>query len=140
MGEFKVGDRVRKVGGDARFEGVVVAAFRKLGGLVRYVVEDARGLLMIYSAANLEMERGPDVIDAVRVRYVNHRGEESVRRVLPTRLWWGSTAWHPEPQWLLDVWDFDRRGGRTYAMAGIKEWVPGSAGPAGNAPAGPGQG
>ena len=41
--QFKIGDKVSKVGGDYKFDGVVVAAFEKLSGVVRYVVEDARG-------------------------------------------------------------------------------------------------
>lgn len=52
---FRVGDKVRKTGGDYTFDGVVVAAFQKLGGVWRYIVEDERGLLMIYSAKNLEV-------------------------------------------------------------------------------------
>jgi hypothetical protein len=50
---FAVRDRVEKVGGDYRYEGEVVAAFRKRSGVVRYVVEDDRGLLFIFSQANL---------------------------------------------------------------------------------------
>lgn len=50
---FEVGDRVEKVGGDYQFVGVVVAKFRKLSGAVRYVVEDDRGVLHIYSEKNL---------------------------------------------------------------------------------------
>ena len=52
--EFNVGDKVSKVGGDYRFDGTVVAAFRKLSGVVRFVVEDDRGVLHIYSAKNLK--------------------------------------------------------------------------------------
>lgn len=48
-----VGDPVEKVGGDYRFEGHIVARFRKRSGELRYVVEDERGILMIYSARNL---------------------------------------------------------------------------------------
>lgn len=51
---FKVTDAVRKVGGDYTFEGVVVTVFQKLSGAWRYVVEDDRGVLHIYSAKNLE--------------------------------------------------------------------------------------
>jgi hypothetical protein len=51
--EFARGDKVEKVGGDYRFEGQVVAAFRKLSGAPRYVVEDDRGVLHVYSAKNL---------------------------------------------------------------------------------------
>jgi hypothetical protein len=50
---FAVGDRVEKVGGDYRFAGAVVAAFGKLSGVRRYVVEDDRGVLHIYSDKNL---------------------------------------------------------------------------------------
>lgn len=55
------GDRVRKTTGDYRYEGVVVAAFYKLDGLnVRYVVEDPRGLLFIFSGQQLNLvERAP---------------------------------------------------------------------------------
>lgn len=50
---FKVGDQVSKTGGDYRFDGIVVATFEKLNGQVRYVVEDDRGILHIYSDKNL---------------------------------------------------------------------------------------
>ena len=46
---FPIGTKVAKVGGDYSFEGVVVAAFQKLSGVVRYVVEDDRGVLHVYS-------------------------------------------------------------------------------------------
>jgi hypothetical protein len=52
---FAVGRRVRKHSGDYQLEGVVVAAFRKRSGAVRYVVEadNPEGLLMIYNEAQL---------------------------------------------------------------------------------------
>lgn len=50
---FKVGQLVSKKGGDYRFDGYVVAAFTKISGEVRYVVEDDRGILHIYSDKNL---------------------------------------------------------------------------------------
>ena len=48
--QFFVGDKVEKVGGDYTFVGVVVARFYKLSGVTRYVVEDDRGVLHVYSA------------------------------------------------------------------------------------------
>lgn len=54
---FAQGNHVRKVGGDYTFEGVVVSAFAKLAGGWRYVVEDDRGVLHVYSAKNLEMKK-----------------------------------------------------------------------------------
>jgi len=53
---FNVYDRVEKVGGDYTFKGVVVAAFPKLSGAIRYVVEDDRGILHIYSEKNLRLD------------------------------------------------------------------------------------
>jgi hypothetical protein len=55
---FRVGDKVQKVGGDYSFAGVVVAAFVKLSGAMRYVVEDDRGLLFIFAEKNLEPWEG----------------------------------------------------------------------------------
>jgi len=56
MGELMGGDKVAKLGGDYTFEGTVVAAFPKLSGAMRYVVEDDRGVLHVYSAKNLRKE------------------------------------------------------------------------------------
>lgn len=55
---FDVGDPVSKVGGDYRFDGIVVAAFPKLSGARRYVVEDDRGCLHIYSGRCLALVDG----------------------------------------------------------------------------------
>jgi hypothetical protein len=51
---FQTGDRVRKIGGDYRFEGVVVSVFAKLSGVRRCVVEDDRGVLFIFNETQLE--------------------------------------------------------------------------------------
>lgn len=53
---YHVGDEVSKIGGDYRFDGIVVAAFNKLSGAVRYVVEDDRGILHIFSSKNLKLQ------------------------------------------------------------------------------------
>lgn len=45
---------------------------------------------------------------AVTVRYTNHRGETALRRIVPLHFRYGSTLWHPEAQWLLEVLDVDR--------------------------------
>ncbi len=59
----------------------------------------------------------------VRVTYTNWRGETAERVLLPRRLWFGSTTWHPEPQWLLDALDVERNVERTFALAGISRWA-----------------
>ncbi len=50
---FDIGDEVSKDSGDYRFEGVVVAVFRKKSGLWRYVVENPEGILHIFSGTQL---------------------------------------------------------------------------------------
>jgi len=53
MARLLTGDKVQKVGGDYTFVGVVVSVFWKRSGHVRYVVEDDRGILHIFSEKNL---------------------------------------------------------------------------------------
>jgi hypothetical protein len=51
---FTVGERVAKVGGDYHFSGAITAAFVKLDGRSRrYVVENADGVLHIFSSEQL---------------------------------------------------------------------------------------
>ena len=37
----------------------------------------------------------------VQILYTNYRGETAIRTIFPLEIWYGSTDWHPEPQWLL---------------------------------------
>ena len=57
---FDLGQPVEKVGGDYTFAGNIVAAFDKLSGARRYVVEDDRGVLHVYSAKNLRLATSPE--------------------------------------------------------------------------------
>jgi hypothetical protein len=50
---YGLGDEVVKVGGDYAFRGRVVAAFHKLSGKARYVVENQDGILHIFSEKQL---------------------------------------------------------------------------------------
>lgn len=62
----------------------------------------------------------PDGSKAVQVSYINWRKEIRQRVVTPLgRLYWGSNEWHPEEQWLLDVWDHQAKATRTFAFSGI---------------------
>ena len=51
---FECGDEVKKEGGDCVFHGIVVAAFQKTSGKVRYVVENGDGILHIFSYSQSE--------------------------------------------------------------------------------------
>lgn len=51
----------------------------------------------------------------IEIGYTNHRGEWSKRRLIPIRVWYGSTAWHG-PQWLLEAFDLDKSALRDFAL------------------------
>ena len=59
----------------------------------------------------------PPVDDqSVEFIYQNHQGEIAWRHVIPLTMWYGSTQWHPEPQWLLKARDLDRDAERDFAV------------------------
>lgn len=52
----------------------------------------------------------------ITLTYTNHRGETAQRTIIPKRLWFGSSEWHPEPQWLLTALDVDKDEYRHFAL------------------------
>lgn len=77
-------------------------------------------ILYIHAGAEMTQLRHEDRV--VVIAYTNWRGEHGERRVVPHRIWYGSTEWHPEPQWMLDAHDLDRDADRSFAMADIHTW------------------
>jgi len=63
-----------------------------------------------------------DLTKAIKVSYTNWRNETTIRTIIPSKIWWGSTEWYKDEQWLLDVWDVEKEAVRTYAMKNIREW------------------
>jgi predicted DNA-binding transcriptional regulator YafY len=60
--------------------------------------------------------------DTVRIRYRNYRGETAVRHIRPRHIWFGSTSWHPQPQWLMEAIDLDKDAERSFALADILDF------------------
>jgi len=58
----------------------------------------------------------------VKVEYKNWRGETAVRTIIPKRIYFGSTDWHPEEAWLMEVFDIDRQAERIYSIKDIIKW------------------
>ena len=54
--------------------------------------------------------------EPVTLTYTNWRGETAERTIIPRRVWWGSTEWHPEPQWLLTAIDVEKQAERDFAL------------------------
>lgn len=59
----------------------------------------------------------------VVIDYTNHRGERHLRRIVPSRVFWDRTKWHPEPQWLLEAFDVDKGAYRYFALQDIHSWM-----------------
>lgn len=63
-------------------------------------------------------------MNPLRIRYRNWRGEVAIRTIVPIRMIWGATEWHPEKQqWLLQAVDQDKQAERTFAVVDILEFL-----------------
>lgn len=56
-----------------------------------------------------------------RFVYTNWRGETASRRVGAMSVWFGSTEWHPKPQWLMHGIDLDKMETRDFALKDMSE-------------------
>lgn len=59
---------------------------------------------------------------AIGIVYRNYRGETARRQVVPERVWFGATEWHPEEQWLLDAIDIEKGAKRSFALRDIQSY------------------
>lgn len=60
----------------------------------------------------------------VAIRYTNYRGETSTRRIIPLRVRFAASEWHPTPQWLMDAFDIGKDAERSFALKDIHDWQP----------------
>lgn len=60
---------------------------------------------------------------SVKIVYKNYRGEISTREIIPEVIWFGSTDWHKEPQWILDAFDLGKDAKRGFAIKDIQSWT-----------------
>lgn len=59
---------------------------------------------------------------AIKVVYKNWKEEVSLRTIIPLSIYFGNTEFHKDGQWLMKVWDVDKKDYRTYALRDIQEW------------------
>lgn len=62
------------------------------------------------------VEAPPAPQEPVKLVYKNWRGETAEREIIPRSLRYGSTEWHPEPQWLLLTLDVEKNAEREFAL------------------------
>lgn len=59
---------------------------------------------------------------SVFIDYTNHRGERSIREIIPHQIWYGKTSYHPEKQWLLNAHDVEKEARRDFTLKNIHGW------------------
>ncbi len=61
--------------------------------------------------------------DPLEFRYLNYKGEQSWRKVIPLKTKFASSPYHNEgkPTWLLEAWDVDKDASRDFQMTDILE-------------------
>lgn len=59
----------------------------------------------------------------VKILYTNYRGETALRSIIPEKIWYGSTEWHNDEQWLIDAFDIEKKAIRNFAMKDIHKWT-----------------
>lgn len=95
-------------------------SFDQEGGIVRVRMNGE-----FYGEMSIEefnqLGRSESSYHPVKIDYVNWRGEQYVRSVEPQSIWFGSTRWHPEKQWLMKARGEDGAL-KDYAMKDIKSW------------------
>jgi len=64
-----------------------------------------------------------NLLRIVQFEYTSWEGEHEMRTVVPVRIWFGSTSWHPTLQWLLSGYDVDRGVNRDFAVDKITGWA-----------------
>lgn len=66
-----------------------------------------------------------DAAKTVVIDYTNHAGKRQIRTIIPheeDNLVFGSSEWHPEPQWLLNAFDIGKAADRTFAVSSLHRW------------------
>lgn len=59
-------------------------------------------------------------VKEVKFYYQNWRGEKSLRIAVPVEIWFGTTEWHPAPQWFLKATDVEKGEERDFALVDMK--------------------
>ncbi len=55
--------------------------------------------------------------------YINWEGKRAVRTVMPIKIWYGKTQWHPKEQWLMRALDLDKNEKRDFALKDILKFI-----------------
>lgn len=56
------------------------------------------------------------ILQSIHMKYTNHQGKTSNRRVVPLDFFYGTTAWHSNEQWFMHAFDLDKQAERSFAL------------------------
>jgi len=59
----------------------------------------------------------------LQFEYKNYKDEISNRIVIPYKIWFGNTKFHPEEQWLLHAYDIEKCAERNFALRDIIKFL-----------------
>jgi len=80
-------------------------------------------VMNVATRINTERMQTQPVEIPIKVKYKNYQGITSIRNIIPQNIYYGSTDYHKEDQWLLEVWDIEKDALRTYAVMDIIEFI-----------------
>ena len=80
-------------------------------------------VMNVATRINTERMQTQPVEIPIKVKYKNYQGITSIRTIIPQQIHYGSTDYHKEDQWLLDVFDVEKDALRTYALMNILEFI-----------------
>lgn len=60
----------------------------------------------------------------LRFEYKNWQGQTAVRTVMPIKIWYGTTEFHPEEQYFLKALDVEKKEERDFAVKDIIRFLP----------------
>jgi predicted DNA-binding transcriptional regulator YafY len=55
--------------------------------------------------------------------YKNWQGETAERKIIPIKIWYGKTDFHPKKQWFLKALDLDKKAERDFAISDIQKFL-----------------
>jgi len=64
----------------------------------------------------------PESEETVTFIYKNYKGVVASRKVKPIKIWYGTTQWYKEKQWLVWGYDYHKNDYRDFALKDIKNW------------------
>lgn len=58
----------------------------------------------------------------VEIAYTNHKGKLAIRKIEPLEFYYGTSAFHKEPQWLCIALDLEKQEKRVFALNKVTTW------------------